>query len=328
MEARTLSTTDRNPARAACPVDREQGIVTGLARPQSAQQRLARLARWCTEGRLPEAELELNDWRRESGCPTAAIVLLASLWAQRGETSHAVELLENHDSPSPQDRRLALSLLVSLHVAAGHADAAVVAARRFTCESGNEPAVRTWLDAVMPPQAMEATLVTPSAVDHLACELIARLEVIPSLVSGQKIERSATTIQLLRQTLTRLLHDIDDGREQLTVCQALADLAMLAGDHTDARRWAHRGLRIDPYNASMALALSRIEDDAMVGPPAATVLAEAVNAHPKYPDLRAALIRREFADGRADVARRRLEQWLRREPNQAMAQRLREELAA
>jgi hypothetical protein len=103
---------------------------------------------------------------------------------------------------------------------------------------------------------------------------------------------------------------------------------MLSSDEDDARRWAHRGLKLNPYHAPLALVLSQIEDDAALGPPAVQVLAGVAAANPGWPDVRAALIRRELADGLAQRARHRLEQWLRDEPASTMARQLQKEIAA
>jgi len=76
------------------------------------------------------------------------------------------------------------------------------------------------------------------------------------------------------------------------------------------------------------LLLAKMEDDTALGPPAREVLADVSRVFPKYPDVRAALIRRENQDGRSGDARRRLELWLQREPTHPLALRLERELAA
>jgi len=100
------------------------------------------------------------------------------------------------------------------------------------------------------------------------------------------------------------------------------------GDARDARRWAHRGRRIDAYHVKFALILGELEDDPAVGPPASAALDEALRAHPHYPDVRAALIRREFTDGQTVAARHRLQRWLDDQPEHPLALQLQEELAA
>jgi hypothetical protein len=117
-------------------------------------------------------------------------------------------------------------------------------------------------------------------------------------------------------------------RRTLMICQAMAQLALLADDADDARRWAHRGLRVDPYSASLALVLARITDDPAVGPPTHAILTAVAEAFPLYPDLQAALIRRDKAEGRDDDARRRLSLWLDRQPDHPLARQVQQELAA
>ncbi len=195
-------------------------------------------------------------------------------------------------------------------------------------EHGHDPAAMRWLSTLMGSSIKALPAVSEATINQLAGELLEQIDVIPSLVAAQRLAPDAQTISMLRGAMHQMLRDVEDQPGTLILCQAMADLAMLAADPDDARRWAHRGLRIDPYAAPLAIILSRLQDDPAVGPPASTVLKGAVNAHPKYPDLRAALIRREAGEGRIDVARRRLHQWLQREPNQAMALRLQHELAA
>ena len=71
----------------------------------------------------------------------------------------------------------------------------------------------------------------------------------------------------------------------------MAELALFVDDTDDARRWAHRGLRINPQSAPLALVLARTGDDPAFELRAVDVLNGAVAAHPTYPDLRAAMIR-------------------------------------
>jgi hypothetical protein len=85
---------------------------------------------------------------------------------------------------------------------------------------------------------------------------------------------------------------------------------------------------VSPYTASLALVLAEVRDDPAVGPPARAALEAAAQAHPQYPDVQAALIRREQADGRLDDARRHLSLWLSRQPANPLARQVAQELAA
>lgn len=313
-------------ARAARGFTRDSA-VEGRDAGESVDRRLARLGRWCTQGRAAAAELELFDWQRSPQCPAEAAALLAALLTRSGRTALAIILLEQRLASGRESERIVLQSLITLHAAA-RGPRAIDLIARLHREHGHEPAVMRWLRTLCERQVLALPAVSHATIDQLAGELLDNPDVIPSLVAGQRIERDGRTIGMLRGAITQMLRDIGDERSMLTACQALADLAMLAGDHDDARRWAHRGLRLDPYAAQLAIVLSRVKDEPAVGPPASSVLQGAINAHPKYPDLRAALIRREFAEGRIDVAKRRLQQWLQREPNQPLAIRLQHELAA
>ncbi len=295
---------------------------------ESPDQRLARLCEWCVTGRRAAAELELYSWLRDPEAPPHAAVLLASWYWQRGECREAFAILERQARNSETCDDLALRTLIALAIDGGIADLPEHMTWRLFREFGHDAAINDWLALVQPPGCRNLPATSDSSVELVAGELLGNLEVIPTLVAAQRISQDAHAVALLRGALNRLLRDVEDERQLLGVYAALAELAMLAQDADDARRFAHRGLKIEPYHAGLALILSRIDDDEQLGPRASTVLAGALNVHPKYPDLRAALIRREFREGHIDVARRRLQQWLQREPNQPVALRLEQELAA
>ena len=295
---------------------------------ESPDQRLARLCDWCVNGRRAAAELELFSWLRDPDAPPLAAVLLASWHWQRGESREALALLERQTRLRDTGDDATLRSLIALVIDSGINDLAEHLTWRLFREFGHDAAINDWIALMEPPGCRNLPVTSDSSVELVAGELLGNPQVIPTLVAAQRINKDAHTIALLRGALQRLMRDIDDERQLLNVYAALAELAMLAQDTDDARRWAHRGLKIEPYHAGLALVLSRIDDDEQLGPRASTVLAGALNVHPKYPDLRAALIRREFRDGHVDVARRRLQQWLQREPNQPVALRLEQELAA
>ena len=310
---------------------------------ENAELRLERLCHWCITGRAAEAELEIYAWQRHSNCPGDAVVLLASRLAQRKQYAQALQLLHNlleHTAPKvtndSQDDSSNSSTTQTQNINQ------LIATVKWLEEESQQAASST-SDSQLAQTICEtefhvfentSDLSTSHSqhsraeVELLASELLDRPELITSLVAAQKIERDHKTIALLRAAAARVVHDIERTSNFVAVCTAAANLAVYASDVDDARRWAHRGLRKSPFNASLAMILSSIEDDETIGPPASTVLLGAVNRFPRYPDLRAALIRREFAEGRTDIAKRRLAQWLTREPNQALATELEQELAA
>lgn len=295
-------------------------------------------------------ELELHEWTRQDDCPPAARIVLAAMLSRRGELDAATRVLRfvheqaDHDT-DPDALRTRLAVLVG----AGLTDTARRVTERLYRVHGHRPGVRDWIEAAELPGAEKLPDVSPAAVERLAAELADDVDVVRTLVVGMKHRpeaRPATTlterqghelqpdaatrpIALLRAAIERVQEGCaHDTRQYVMLCTALAELALLAQDESDARRWAHRGLKVDPYCASLALVLASCDDDARLGPPARQALARVARQHPGYPDVRAAMIRRAFADGRVDSARRRLSAWLRRDPGSPLANQLQQELAA
>lgn len=294
------------------------------------QARLERLAQWCRDGRLAGAELELHQWQRQADCPAAARVMLAALLARRGRLDDALAVLEPVKRLPPEEADpCELQMLVSLLIACDYPDAASRLGRRLFDAHGNRPEVVRWLHAMSVPGAQDLPATAEATIEHLAAELVAQPELAASLVAAFKHEPQPQAVELLRSALARTIAGFEgDARRQVMLCQALAELALVAGDQDDARRWAHRGLKLDPYAAPLALVLAQVSDDEAVGPSARQVLRGACERFPHYPDLRAALIRRAQADGASTEARRQLEQWLKEEPASPVAQQLARELAA
>jgi hypothetical protein len=296
---------------------------------ESNQARLARLADWCLGGRIAAAELELHDWRRHEDCPAQARVMLAALLARRGATEQALAVVAPASRSGAQSDSEQALMHLALLLTAELPDTARRAALNLYHHHGQSTSVRAWLAAMQPPGLTELPAVPRATIDQLAGDLRARPAVIPALVAAQKLRPDLQQVSLLRQALDRAARDLSDNPQTaVPTCQALAELALLADDRDDARRWAHRGLRLDPYAVALALILAQVSDDPAVGPPAHQVLAQAADMFPNYPDLQAAAIRREHSDGNAAAARMRLEHWLARSPQHPAAKRLAEELAA
>jgi hypothetical protein len=294
--------------------------------------RLVRLARWTVTGRLADAELELHAWRRRDDCPPAARTLLASLLARRGRLEHALAVTHmDPEDGAAGDAGLA-ELRIALLVEAGRIDEARCEADALRREHGHDAGVNQWLThvgfAVAAHDADVTETHTDDATVRLTDALAARPHVLLSLVAAQRVEPDPQAIALLRNAAAPLSDRLTHDDDRLTVCQAMADLCVLAGDLPAARLWAHRGLRIEPYVAGLALILARTDDDAAAGPPAADVLRRNAEAHPTYPDVQAALVRRLIADGRADEARRAVLRWNEHAPGHPLLERVRKELAA
>jgi hypothetical protein len=220
-------------------------------------------------------------------------------------------------------------MLIANLVAADLPEAARRLLARLYHAHGDDPGVALWIQMNELPGASEMPSLPDARIERLAGELVAQPQVIPSLVAAQRIAPVAADLAMLRSALGLAARELSaDPPQAIAVCQAMAELALLADDKDDARRWAHRGLKINPFSAPLALVLSRVADDPALGPPATSVLREAVSAHPQYADLRAALIQREKTDGRAEAARLHLADWLRQDPEHPVARKLQSELAA
>jgi tetratricopeptide (TPR) repeat protein len=291
--------------------------------------RLRALAAACAEGDVAGVELELYGWRREPDCPPTARALLGALLARRGELAAARDALHEAVAglPAEADSEV-LQLLIATLVIDDCTDAAEGLARMLRRRPGDVEAGR-WVEMMALGDRGEEEAATPDGeAGHLAMELCDQPHAIATLVYAQKHEPHPAAVSLLRSALV-----IAEPMLQLTdwhagACLALAELAVLAADEADARRWARRGLVIDPYSAALAMVLDRVSDAPELAPLAVRTLDAVAARHPSYPDIRAALIRREFASGRREAAHRRLARWLDDEPGSPLALDLKRELAA
>lgn len=272
---------------------------------ESQEQRLERLQRACVTGQTAGAELELTSWRRATNCPAGAKVLLATLRAQRGDLREArealgdVRQLDAHAlTPDLAKMLIAVDTLLK-----DDAEAAYVT-RVLHHHHGHEPSVSRWLAVSDAPGVSGLPDTMHAKATQLAEELALRFDLIPTLVFAQKTKPATARLSLLRSALLRLVGpNANDTGRHLTLCRGLAQLAQLAGDEDEARRWAHRGLELDPYCATLAMILSWVPDDANTGQPAADVLARVHTAHPDYPDVAEALDRRNDDDRMNDLRR-------------------------
>lgn len=275
-----------------------------------------------SQGHSATAELALVG-RLDRGVATAdETVLLAGALAQRHAYVHAIDRLQS--SPMIAARKLQ----IACETLRGRPSRARSLADSLHHEHNDQPSVATWLQ-VMEARARPQLASRPAApmsreqsgsvVQQLAAELMTQLQLIPALVAAQVLRPRRDDIATLRGAIDLLSRDAEDDAAQRLICEAMARLALLAGDSDETRRWAHRGLRIDPFHAPLALMLSEVDDDVTLGPRTADVLARVAAANPTYPDVLAALIRREHRDGRTSLAQRRLDGWLARDPHNAIA---------
>jgi len=293
-------------------------------------KKLKHIDRCCKTGRRDLAQLELRQWNRQPDCPSEARIVLAALLAREAKYTEATEVLSHVTMLGPiKVDPLETELLISILTACELTEAASRLARRLYDAHGDNPAVNEWLQIMCVTGETKLPQVAEVSVEHLASELIVEPDIIPSLVFSLKHQPISHDITLLQHAIARITRNFQsDSHRMLMICQAMADLASLLGDDDDARRWAYRGLKLEPYSASLALVLARITDDKAMGPPARAVLQRVSRRWPMYPDVRAALIRREKNDGKVDSARARLAAWIQNEPASRLARDLEKELAA
>lgn len=289
---------------------------------------LKRVREMCVTGQTAGAELELHSVYRQAGCPGCVKVVLAALLARRGRHEEARAVLGRLTPGSahqhaPNLIRMALSVLTTL----GRVDEAEALGRAYHQAFGRN--ATRWLHDMSSLGCKHLPSYTRQQVDELADALASEPRAVATLVYAQKQKRDLPTVQLLHRAIRKVVPLFENDPKQMTMaCLAMAELSVLAGDHTQARRWAHRSLEVDPYNASLALLIDKLRDDGRTTLPPRTVLLCSATEHPDYPDVITALIRRETAEGRLDDARDRLKAWLDRDPNSPHALALREEIAA
>ncbi|MEM7627014.1 MAG: hypothetical protein AAF333_15570 [Planctomycetota bacterium] len=249
---------------------------------------LEHLQHLAVEGRRAEAELELHAWCRRGG-PVAARVMLAALLARREDFAGALEVLGDPQRTQPQamdaeQAKLAVAVLIN----AGLDDDARRLSAWLYHLHGDDPIVAQWIALMDVPGLTALPAVPDATVERLADELSAQVEAVPSIVYAMKHAPRTRPISLLRAAIARMTREFDGRPEMPRLAQALAELAHLVGDDDDARRWAHKGLRLEPYNAVLALLLGQLEDDEAVGPTAAQTLRRVAMKFPGYPDVQRA----------------------------------------
>ncbi len=276
-------------------------------------------------GQKALAHLALNAWAREDDCPDAARVLLATLDLEAGRTRDAQSVLTKRPELASHPLACQLLVLIELSQDSPHAArrAATILLRRF---GRQEHAHRFVAGLGLAARVDEAELPI-EMIDRLAEELADRPEVIPSLTAAQRCRPDRLRIELLRRAIARV---VDDLPEPIEAIESLAGLAELAGANDDAVRWARRGLKLSPLNATLALLIDRSQasPSAEQTDEATEVLRRVAAAHPDYPDVQWALVLRYDRRGMTASARRLLDQWLERRADDPLAQHTRGELAA
>jgi hypothetical protein len=295
----------------------------------SVEDRLLELCLACNDGQLAGVELELHQWHRQRNCPDAALVLLATLLSRRGKHDDAADVLQYAERAMPVRDISMMMVMVCVYTLLDMPEAASKHVRRLHARHGHLPYVAQWIECMKVGGSENLPDQSDAIISQLSRELAENPIVLCSLTAAMKVAPNEQHIQTLRHAGNVMMHRISMSIETETeLCRSMADLALLVEDEADARRWAHRGLKVNPLAAHLAIVLSQVEDHAYMGPAARDVLAKVNEARPAYPDVHAALIRREFFDGDTQVARMRLSNWLETEPSNPTALKLRKEIAA
>ncbi len=295
----------------------------------TVEERLIELCNACNEGQLAGVELELHQWHRQRDCPDAALVLLAALLSRRGKHDDAAQVLQYAERAMPVRDASMMMAMICVYTLLDMPEAAGKHVRRLHARHGHLPDVAQWIASMKIAGSESLPDQSDAIISQLSRELAETPMVLCSLTAAMKVAPNEQHIDALRHAGNLMMHRVSLSIDMETeLCRSMADLALLAEDEADARRWAHRGLKVNPLAAHLAIVLSQVEDHAYMGPAARDVLAKINEAKPAYPDVHAALIRREFFDGDTQVARMRLTNWLETEPSNPTALRLRKEIAA
>lgn len=298
--------------------------------PSPLSRLLLQLVR-CQTGQRALAHLELAEWARQEDCPPGARVLLAWLHLDDGDRAASRSVLRAAMRHRPDAAVCQLLALLDLIEQLPHSTrrATEWLTHAFRREGVNE-AFASSLDLTggAAPTAHAPTEV----VDQVAVELLQRPRVIRTLCAAQLLKANPARVELLRRALARIVDDLPEPLDALT---GLTGLAALAGDGDEARRWARRALKVDPYNARVAMLAAELDLEATAGgahrgesPDAADLLRAAIRRQPTWPDLRVALIRLYQRTGRTSLAIEQARQWASQHPHQPAAQRILMELAA
>ncbi len=263
------------------------------------QDRLNHAQALVLAGESDRAEFELQAWCDDATAhaPAKARVALASLLARRGEMLRARVALGEPQRRDTYDMDADEAVMATgLLLATGQEGQARRLAAWLHHLHGHDPAVARFVAMLDLPGLRHLPQTNNVHATRLADELRSCPDIVPSLVFAQKITPNTRTLSTLRSAVKQIVYPFEATAYFSPLLESLAQMAELVGDEDDARRWAHRGLQADPYNAGLALLLGRVEDDEAVGPPAAQVLKRVSMKFPDYPDLQRAFTERQAHD--------------------------------
>lgn len=295
-------------------------------KPNARRRLLLALAR-CQAGRRIEAELQLRTWTRDRQCPSEGRALLAWMELEKENAAAARRVLTPNLRHGPD--ALTCQMLLLMDVAEQLPRATRQAAAYLSHAFCHDPHIARWLSSFQIAPQLEHLQAPLELIERLAQQLLHKPHVIRSLVVAQQHRPSLGRIDLLRRALIRI---VDRLAEPIIAVEALARLAQASGDIDEARRWTRRGLKLEPYSASLALLLDQLTDaddaDDQATPRPLQVLRRAVTAKPQYNDLQRALILRCRKAGLHVQAARLAQRWIDRQPDNLLAARTHREIAA
>ena len=192
-------------------------------------------------GQREAAHLELHAWARLDSCPPQARQLLAYLEHQAGDDTSARLVLQRNLRHQLEPASLQMLWLIDRQD--GLCDSAKRSAAVMAHRLSHHEPTRAF-ERLMGMGDRVPTQVPVEMIEQLAGELLEQPDVIVTLVAAQKNRMQSQRVELLRRSLRRIVEDVPQPLEAIV---ALAELAMLADDADDAKRWALRGLsRSDP----------------------------------------------------------------------------------
>lgn len=303
---------------------RAMAIIESADRSHADTELTYQLTR-CMVGERDGALLDLISWSRRDDCPPMALVLAAWLCSERGDHDGAQKLIGD---PRVARHAMARQLAIALHICqAGQlpSDEAMIGLL-YNCHGHADSDLFARTLGLR--RRRSAQHVPLDLVERLAGELVTDPQVIPTLVAGQRLRPRGDRLSLIRRALVRV---VDELPRPIIAVEALAELARLAGDVDDAWRWAKRGLRLDAYNARLAMLASELVgvEEADAQPRIAReALQRITGVQPDWPDVRRALAARCRDDGDASLAIEHLYRLLIDRPNDPAATAMLTELAA
>ena len=223
-----------------------------------ASLRLLRAVCLVQIGRKEEAHSDLLRWSKKSTAPLDARLMLSLLEWEAGD-DHAATLALLRNLKHLEDPRT-LELLLLIATRQERPEQTQVWARRLReCSAfgGGSAHMHLLCDSLMLPQLRAQGEPTDEQTNMLAMEFIAAEQVIPTLVAAQQFRPQRDVANLLYRAIEQAL---DDLTNRFNALEALARLALILDDRTEARRRAEEALRHNPMSASLAMLLEELDE--------------------------------------------------------------------